>query len=205
LSRCVQFLVAILFVAFFPGCDLVNLVQFRRQLRSAPPAYHKDASGQSVSIDFSEPMLAWDTLADAGIPLERKDGQTAVAFYILRITGHPDESYPVTFRFQNGRLKTVEMPAMVPELLGAKNIIAFFRLAAGAALAPDSFDDITAVGAEGVMAGHYGESVPLGLDFAVYLCAGRDDCRDILLKLERPDAGAAFKKITLRIKRPADM
>lgn len=200
-----QLIAMVLSAAFLAGCDLVNLMQFRRQLRSAPPIYYKDAAGRSASLSFPEPMLAWETLADVGIPLERQDEETAVARYVLRISGRADEPFPVVFKFQNSRLKTVEMPAVVPELLGAKNIIAFFRLAAGTTLSANAFDDITSAEAEAVMDRHYGAPMPLGLGFVVYLRADRADCRDISITLERSDVVAPFKKITLRIKRPADM
>ena len=183
------------------GCDPVNLLVFRRQVAAWPPRYENDPAHRVVRLRFAEPILSEASVTAAGVPLERDAGGRSVANYTMRFADCPDEAVQVVFRFRDSKLESVEMPDLLPELLGKRNVAALFRMAGGASLDADAFEDIPASRAEELIGRHYDRPVRLGLTFTGRLIPKDRACREILVTFKRGSMSAPFKDLTFQFKR----
>jgi hypothetical protein len=198
-SRIICFTGLLLTGLFLAGCDWVNVARFRREVRTNPPSYTLDDTGQFVILRFTTPVLPEKTLSTIGIPLEKGPDNVSKARYKIRVADFPDESFELIFRFREAKLEAIQLPALLPELFGEKNIQAFFRLAGGARLSADAFADVPPEQLEAMLNEHYHATADLGLTLEIHLRHELREDKDIMIRLARPDMDSPFREVALRM------
>jgi hypothetical protein len=194
-----RFIPLLVALALLSGCNLLNLLSFRSQLRESPPSYTRNAGTGQVVLKFHSPVLLEKNIKALGIPLRRKEANVALARYRIQVGEYPEEACDFVFRFSNAKLDAVELPSLLPEILGERNVRTLFRLAGGGDVTSGDFEDISPARVQSLLCEHYDFSGQLGLSLEITLRPEASECRNISIKLIRPNQASPFRDMVMSI------
>ena len=115
------------------GCDIGLMVKIRRQLSDPQQFFTNDRNGNVFAVEFIKPVIGKESLPELlGLPDRHFSEPEEKISYLLQVQGAPPRWVEVGFSFKEGLLQRIQLPPIIYELLGSKNIFAIMRVCGGA-------------------------------------------------------------------------
>jgi len=129
--RALTFASLVLAVTLLAGCNWLQLLAFRSQMRAVQEFTAWEGTGATVFV-FKKPLFTLEDLNGLGLYPEKSDAHNAVLRY--RRVGVPPEiptAFDIRLKFIEGRLSGLDFPAPLREGLGRDTIRWIFAAMGG--------------------------------------------------------------------------